>query len=182
MTRTPPRRRGVTLIELMIVLAVLLVVLGSVLPSFRGAIERRAMEAAMAQWQADLQHARSLATALNRSVRVAFVHDAAQGSCYVVHTGPAAGCRCRPEGGEPAAVCTDAAQAHRVARFAAEAGLQLRANVRTMTIDEDLGTVTPTGTLRWQTASGAALNQVINLHGRVRICAPEAPQPGHKRC
>jgi type IV fimbrial biogenesis protein FimT len=177
-----PAHRGVTLVELLIVLAVLLVVLGSVLPSYRGAIERREMEAAAAQWQMDLVHAKTLATALNRSVRIAFANDPVRGSCYVVHTGPVGGCTCAPKRDAAPAACADGAVPHRVAQFGPEAAVQLRVNVRSMTIDEDLGTVSPTGTLRWQTASTGGLNQVVNLHGRVRVCSPEGLVPGYRRC
>jgi type IV fimbrial biogenesis protein FimT len=179
--RTAPRR-GVTLIELLIVAAVLLVVLGSLLPSFRGVFERREMEAAAAQWQMDLVHAKTLASSMNRSVRVGFFDDAVRGSCYVVYAGPLGGCGCAPERGAVQPTCANGAQAHRVAQFGNGAAVRLQANVRTMTIDEDLNTVTPTGTLRWQTAGSGGLNQVVNLHGRVRICSPEGRVPGYRRC
>jgi type IV fimbrial biogenesis protein FimT len=174
--------RGLTLIEMLATLAVLLVVLGSALPSFRGAFERRELEAATAQLTVDIRLARSLAASLSQDVRVSFLHDEARGSCYVIHTGGAGHCSCSPLPGEAATQCRDGAVAHRVAQFGAESRLRLQANVRSMLIDDDLGTVTPTGTLRWQTATSGGLNQVVNLHGRVRICSPQGQVPGYRVC
>jgi type IV fimbrial biogenesis protein FimT len=119
---------------------------------------------------------------MNRSVRVGFFSDAVRGSCYVVYAGPVGGCGCAPERGAVQPRCIDGAQAHRIAQFGTEATVRLQANVRTMTIDDDLNTVTPTGTLRWQTAGSGGLNQVVNLHGRVRTCSPDGRVPGYRRC
>jgi len=176
------RQRGLTLVEMLAALAVLLVILGSAVPSFRAAFERRELEAATAQLSVDLRLARSLATSLGRDVRVSFAHDPASGSCYVIHTGGAGQCRCSPNAGEAATACRDGAVAHRVAQFGSDSRVRLIANVRSMLIDDDLGTVTPTGTLRWQTAGSGGLNQVVNLHGRVRVCSPQGQVPGYRAC
>ena len=105
MKRSPlPRRRpaGFSLTESMAALAVSLVALGSAVPGFETARERRQLEGVAAQLETDLQLARSEAVALNRTVRIAFDADAA-GACYIVHTGGAQQCRCGASGPECAA-------------------------------------------------------------------------------
>ena len=75
---------GLTLIESLMALAVVGVLLGSILPAFGTALERRHLEGAAAQLQTDIQYARSQAVAANAPLRMRFQQHAT-GSCYVVH-------------------------------------------------------------------------------------------------
>lgn len=168
---------GLSLVECAIVTAITAVALGAALPSFQEARLRRQLEGTAAQLETDLQLARAEAVARNEGVRVAVIADAGD-SGYLLHTGPAGACRLDGDG---PAVCTDGAEALRQVRLAAGGPVQLRANSGSMLFDPLKGTVTPTGTLKLQSAAGS-VHLVVNVMGRVRGCTPDAAIPGWPRC
>jgi type IV fimbrial biogenesis protein FimT len=84
--QTASRTTGFTLIELMVVLAVIGVVLALAAPSFTGFLARKRVEGVAAELMTDLQLARSEAVARNAAVRLTFGTG-----CYVIHTVQTAG-------------------------------------------------------------------------------------------
>jgi type IV fimbrial biogenesis protein FimT len=173
----PPPARGLTLVETLIVLGIVAVLLGSVLPHFGKAAERRHLEGAAAQLATDIKLTRSLAVAHNRGLRLVFQNTAA-GSCYVVHDGAAGDCQCASAG---PAVCRNGVTAQRSNFFAASGPVQVQANVGSIVFHPVHGTSTPTGTLRLVARSGTAVHQVVNIMGRARACSPHA-LPGYPDC
>ncbi len=171
-------QRGVSLVESLIVLAVIAVLLGTALPGFEQARERRHLEGAAAQLETDIMYTRGLAVAQNQGVRMGFEALAA-GSCYVVHTGPPNACSCNARG---EATCNAGAAAVRTVFFAASGPVALRTNVRSILFDPRLGTSTPTGTLRVVGRNDAAIHQIVNIMGRVRSCSPAGAVPGYPTC
>ena len=174
--RASGRARGLTLIESLICVTTLGVTVSTVLPGFGGALERRRVEGAAAQLGTDLHLARGLAVAQNRTLRFELLRDE-HGSCYLVHSGHAGDCTCSPQG----AVCAAGIEVHRSAHYAADSGVTIAANVRSMVFEPTRGTVSPTGTLRVE-GLRVAVHQVVNIMGRVRSCSPEAVMPGYKAC
>lgn len=174
-----PRRaageRGLTLVELAAVMAVLAVLVGSAMPSWQRFLDRRALEAAAAQLGADLQLMRNEAVARGETLRLTVQSDASA-SCYVVHTGPAGACTClAPE----AVQCRGEARAVRRGRFDAAAdGLRLRGQPAELRVDPRQGMFSPTGTLRLLSREGSSIAHVVNLLGRVRTCASPAGDDG----
>lgn len=77
--------RGFTLIELMVVVAIVGFVLVLVAPSFSRLIQEQRLRSINTQLVTDLQFARAEAAARNRHVRVTFRKDASQ-SCYTIYT------------------------------------------------------------------------------------------------
>lgn len=169
---------GVSLIESMIVLAVVACTLGSVIPGFSEARQRRHLDGTAAQLETDIQYARSQAVASNRSVRITFRQDAA-GSCYIVHTGAVDACSCTADG---AAVCQAGEQSLRSVRLSTTEPVQISANVGSILFDAFKGTSTPTGTLRVTAPDQRAVHLVVNVMGRVRSCSPGGAVPGYRRC
>lgn len=173
-TTTPRRQaatqRGLTLVELAAVLAVIGVLAGAVMPSWQGFLDRRALAGASARLGADLQYLRSAAVARNEPLRIGFQTGAAA-SCYVIHTGPAGACDCLSA---TAVRCTDGAQALRRLHLDAAQGVHLRASTPSLRVDPRQGSFSPTGTLRLQSREGSTVAHVINLLGRVRTCASRA--------
>ena len=177
---TTPKRpvRGLTLVELLAVLAVTAVALGTVLPDFSRLVQRQRLEGAAAQLETELQFARSEAIARGRSVRFSFNADAA-GSCYVIHTGGPQACRC--DGAGTAAQCTGDAQAIRTVSHATQDAVRVSSNAHSFVFDASKGTVTPTATMTFTNESGDALKLVISVMGRVRDCSPSGLR-GHRAC
>ncbi|MBI5719840.1 MAG: GspH/FimT family pseudopilin [Burkholderiales bacterium] len=176
MTRITRRQRGFTMIEGLICVTVLLLAVSATLPGFSTAREHRRVEGAAAQLETDLQLARSLAVAQNRTVRFEIGRDE-HGTCYVVHNGAAGDCTCSAQG----AVCKPGLEAHRSQHYAADTGVTLQANVGSMVFDPLKGTVTPAATLRVEGAR-TSLRQIINIMGRIRTCSPDGAMAGYKTC
>lgn len=176
-TPIQPPRRGLTLTETLIALAISLVALGAAVPSFEGARERRHLEGAAAQFETDFAYARSTAVATNQTLRVRFA-DTAEGSCYVIFAGAPAGCGCTPAG----PVCSGSAAPLRHVFAARSGSVSIRSNASAMTLDPLRGTVTPTATVRFTGTDGRAVHQVVNLMGRVRSCSPDGLLASYTRC
>jgi len=166
-----------TLVEMLMVLAIVAVMLGAAGPHFGKATERRHVEGTAAQLATDIKLTRSLAVAQNRGLRMVF-QATPGGSCYVVHDGAAPDCHCTTAG---PAVCVNGATAQRSVFFAAGGPVQLQANVGAILFHPVHGTSTPTGTLRVVARSGATVHQVVNIMGRTRACSPNG-FPGYPAC
>jgi type IV fimbrial biogenesis protein FimT len=175
-TRPTARRhaRGVSLIESLVVVAVLGTVTTAALPAMRGVVENRRIDDLAVRLAADVQHARSHAVTRHETVRLSVLR-----SCYVVHTGPAADCRC-VEGGE--AVCEGRARALVSRTWQAQDPVRVQAGVSSLAFDPLLGTVTPTATLRIVGPNERAVHHVVNVMGRLRSCSPQAAVPGYRSC
>jgi type IV fimbrial biogenesis protein FimT len=173
-----PSQRGLTLIETLIGLAIVSVTLGLAAPGLDALRQRMELHGAAAQVETDVQFARSEAVARSRTVRMT-LHESTGGSCYIVHTGPAAACSC---GGAAGASCGASGEVLRSSSMPADGRVRIRSAVRSMTFDPVKGTVTPTATLRVESRDGRALHQVVNLLGRVRTCSPGGKLPGEKAC
>lgn len=174
----PRRHRGLTLIELAIVVAVAAVAASVAVPGLRDLVDGRRLIGAAARLAADVQFARSEAVSRNRTLRLSF-QSIPQASCYVVHTGAAAQCRCAAAG---PATCTGGAVEIKTVVLADADRVVVAANVASMVFDPRHGTVTPAGTLRTVDARGRAVHHVVNVMGRVRSCSPGAAVDGFPAC
>lgn len=171
-------QRGITWIETAITLAVLAVVTGQAAPSMARLIDARRLDGAATQFATDVHHARIESVARNQPVRLT-LQQSAQGSCYVVHTGPAAQCTCT--GSVPAVCSGDAREIHTVALPVAS-GITLVANASSVLFDPLHGTSTPSATFRVLGRHGQAVHHVINVMGRLRSCAPAGGVAGYPNC
>ena len=160
------RAAGVTLIESLVVLAVLGVLATQAVTQLPDLIDRRRVEATASEAAALLQTARWSAQSTTRSLRASFRHDAG-GSCMLIHVA-AADCTCgasaRPTCDQPDAIVG-------VLQVPASRGVAIHANVASILYDPLLGTATPAATVRITGVRGLELRQVVNLMGRVRTCS-----------
>jgi type IV fimbrial biogenesis protein FimT len=184
MMSTPqaPRRsqRGLSLIEAMMVLTVVSIAIGSALPSLATLRQRADLAGVAAQVETDVQFAKSQAVSSNRTVQLT-LRESAEGTCYMVHTGPAANCTCSGGANVPAS-CTGDAELLRAVSFVPQGPVQVRSASKSLTFDPFKGTVTPTATLRVEGKDGRAVHQVVNLLGRVRSCSPNGRVVDERSC
>lgn len=183
-TRNAPRQtrqatRGLSLVELMCVLAISAVLMGNALPMFEDFRARHALEASAALLETDLQLARSEAQTHSRTVRLQVQPVPGGTTCYVIHNGPANACRCQGAG---QARCEPGVKLLRLVEQDTRAGIALAALQTPLMFDAGKGTVTPTATLKLVDRKGRAVHQIINIVGRVRSCSPTAGMPGLKPC
>ena len=171
-------RHGFTLVELATVLAVAAVLAGSAVPSLADFTAARRLDGVAAQLATDIQFVRSDAVARNTPVRFS-VHNGADGSCYVLHTGAAASCTCAASG---PAVCSGNAREIKTVQLPAREGLALQSNAASLLFDPLHGTVSPTATLRVIGSQGRAIHHVVNLMGRLRSCSPQGAVAGLPAC
>jgi len=175
--RPKPRQNGFSLIEAMVVVAVTAVVATTAVPSLIAFIDGRRLDAAATALAADVQFVRTEAVARNHPVRISF-HADGRNSCWVVHTGLPADCRC---GDAAPAVCGGGAIEIKTFVLGAADRVSVRANVASIAFDPLHGTSTPTGTIRLVDGGGRAVHHVVNVMGRVRSCTP-AGMPGWRAC
>ncbi|MGA0613000.1 GspH/FimT family pseudopilin [Caldimonas sp. KR1-144] len=86
-------RRGFTMIELLIVVAIIAIVLALAAPSFRDFMAKKRVEGVQSELATDLQYARSEAVARNAKVRITFGTG-----CYVITA--------QPDGSSPSSACS----------------------------------------------------------------------------
>lgn len=167
----PRRRRGLTLVESAVTLALAAVVVGLAVPGFAAIGEHERLRAVASALQTDIAFARSQAAAQSRTLRLEFAGP----RCWLLHDGPA-GCGCGPG----AAACPGRLVL-RQADLGAGHPVELRANVGSILFEPTRGTVTPTTTVRLSLPQGPRLHLVVNLMGRVRRCSPDG-LPGEAAC
>lgn len=172
-------QRGLTLIELMLSVALVALLAVWALPSFDGLLQRRQVLGVSAQLVTDLQYLRSLGLARRAALRLSVqTPSSGPGGCYLVHTGAADACSCSGT----TITCTAGTELLRSFALPTDSRLRLRANVASMRVDPRQGTVSPTGSIEVMAADGSALKHVINLLGRVRLCASAGNWQGVTAC
>lgn len=172
------RQRGISLVEQLVSLCILSLALGAAVPGVKTLIDRRGLEGAAGQLEAELGFARGLAVARNQAVRVSF-ESSGQGMCYVIHSGSAKDCKCADRV-QP--VCSAGVEIIRAMQHDADRRITIKSNSTSFAFDPTLGTVTPTATLELKNQQGEALRLIINIMGRVRSCTPSPNFPGQARC
>jgi type IV fimbrial biogenesis protein FimT len=180
-TRTCPptrahagRRRGFTLVELMIGLAVLAVLATLALPSMGSALQRHRLRAAAEHLAADLTEARFEATRRGQTLHV--LPRSGPDWCWAVAREP--GCSCDGTSSDEAAPC----QLSRSSQ-ADHAGVQLlQAQAVELSPSGAAGAATTVQAALFEGRSGSRLQVLVTALGRTRVCAPADPVPGVPRC
>ncbi len=176
--QTRVRQRGLTLIEAGITLAIVAILAAMAAPGLQSLIANRRVVGAAAQLATDIQFVRSAAVLRNQPLRLS-VRPLDDATCYVIHSGAAAQCTCRPSA---PAECSGGAEQIKTVAWPAATGVALQGTAASLLFDPQLGTVSPTATLRVVGAHERAVHHVVNILGRVRSCTPEGVVPGFRAC
>jgi prepilin-type N-terminal cleavage/methylation domain-containing protein len=192
----PPRRRGagrrllrgLTVIELLVVLVVVGVVVTLVAPSMRGTIARKRVEGVQAELITDLQLARSEGlqrSGSSTSVGVTFGGNA-DITCYLIHTAPTGvACDCtRP----PGAACLPAGAASEIKsmQFARAAGVTMAASSASgnrVVFSPPQGLATPGDlVIDVQDPASGQLRTSVSGLGVLTVCSPDGSMRGVPSC
>lgn len=173
-----PVERGLSTIEALCVASVAASTLGLASGPWASTVQRHRLQAAATMIEAEVQLARSWATANNRTVRLEVQH-VRHGSWVIVHAGDKGACRKAEDGATQCAAGTPLVSA----RFHdTSTGVRLANPGLSLAFSASRGTVTPTSTIRLTGSDGVGLNQVVNLMGRVRTCSLPAAWGSHAAC
>lgn len=173
-------RRGLSLVEVLVTLAVLALAVGAALPSFTAMAENRHLQGAAAQFEADVAYARDLAELRAQTLRLSFLPGPADARCWLVHVGEPESCRCDAATG--AAACDAPAQLLRAHVLGDGVPLRLSSNAASLRVSAPRHTVTPAATLSLTARSGRGVNEIVSVVGRVRGCSPGGAVPGFATC
>lgn len=170
MKRSPshPRRRGLTLIELMIGLAIMAVLMSLAVPSLGQYLQRQRLKATAQGLEADLKEARF--EAARRGSAVGVVFNGGADWCYAITTSP--DCDCRVQ------------QACRLktVRGSDLRGLNLLQSSNTR-FDPASGTTGYSGSAAtWGISSGEQLRVNVSALGRASVCLVNGAMPGLAHC
>lgn len=177
MVRPAPRFRGFTLIELMVVVALISVILVLAIPSFTGMLARKRLEGVALELGTDLQYARSEAVQQNAQVQVIFGSNCY--AIYVVGSTAATDCVTLGTGARqlklvqittgPTLAFTPATGGNLFVEFEPVRGMAANA----------AGTVNMAGDVLVASSAGNwQLQARVNRFGRVKTCSPNASVTG----
>ena len=193
------RRRmshGLTLIEMIVVIAVAGVLLTLAAPSFRDFILMQRLKGVNAQLVTDLQFARSEAAARGQWARLSFRSNEAM-TCYSIYTSDSNATRCNCLNGAGSA-CSGTMQEIRTVQVPKSRGVQVnvlvdRSNEYAFAFDHISGGIVsiptdrasaPVPAFRVQSSIDAdrVLRTEIGRAGRVTVCAPASVSVGAPAC
>jgi type IV fimbrial biogenesis protein FimT len=172
-------QRGITLVELAVVLALIAIIVGIALPSYAAAIERQRLRGVADELEFDTRWARGAAQAAGRPLRLTVQSNAAA-TCYVVHSGDRDDCDCLSGAGTTS--CQGGAQAFKTVYLPSSAPIHLKTNNRSMQFEPRRGVVTPTASIEVVTRHGDSIRKIVAITGRVRSCSPSGSVSGVPAC
>jgi len=180
--------RGLTLIELLTVVAVLGIVLAIAAPSFADLMNRRRVQLVATELSTDLAYARSEAGLRNRRVNLQFQTAGAGMSCYTVLVFDSGlfPCDCTRT---PGSACQGGRYELRTVQIPSVKGVslipsqELVATSSALEFQVPLLTAwPPTSSVRVRGSRGFELEVQINPVGRVRVCSPDGSFSGVAQC
>jgi type IV fimbrial biogenesis protein FimT len=176
-------RRGFTLIELMVVVALVATVMALVGPSVRELLATQRVRGISAELMTDLQYARSEAVRRNRPLLVQFSSDDTM-DCYVIYTEAAIGrCSClRP----PGLACTGGFEEVKTVQLPKSLNIAMAASSaadRIVSFEPLAGDSRPGAfSIDLTSSVRGALRTSVNATGRPAVCSPDGSIKQVPRC
>ena len=168
------RASGFTLVEFIVVIAVLALIATFAAPSFTRMFAKKRVEGVASELVTDLQYARSEALHRNGKVRVTFGPG-----CYVIHTVGGGGTTCSASGSssvDPSEIELKTVQLV----GASTVSLSPNGGLVFLEFDAQRGSVDPAGSIDVISTAGEwKLRAVVNVIGRVNTCSPHASVAGY---
>ena len=170
-----------TLIETMVLVALLAILTGTAVPSFKNMMINRHLEGKASEYVTHMKWARSLAVSSNEAVNL-HIAIGESASCYVVFQGPINDCRCNANGN--GAVCTTAGNDLLVMVLPHFDGVSVSAQTGTATfrINPKQRTISPTLTAIFTADNGKVIHNISNILGRAHSCTPTEASSGFRIC
>lgn len=162
--------RGFTVVELLVVIALVAVLARLVAPSFRSFLAKQRVEGVASELVTDLQYARSESVTRNVPVRVTFIGT----DCYVIHQESLAVTTCTTTA-DPALLKTVQISSGSTASFTSVPAFVAFEPVR--------GTASTSGSVTVSSSVGTRQLQVdLSALGRVHLCSPSGTVAGYSTC
>ena len=191
-----PRRRdtGLTLVELLIVVALVAIVLGLAAPSFNDFIKVQRLRGVNAQLVTDIQFARSESVSRNVPMHMRFLANGTM-SCYMVYTAPNTSTTCDCLAAEGSR-CSAAGTAEvRTVQLPLERGVRISQSnhadhfsfdprtggIKILAVDTEGGPPSEYNVEAWLD-SRRKLRDVIGVAGRLKVCSPAGTTMGQPAC
>jgi prepilin-type N-terminal cleavage/methylation domain-containing protein len=174
MTLRARAQRGITLIELMVVVALMAIVISLVAPSMRELLAAQRVQSINAELVGNLQYARAEAVRRNLPVFLRFSSNSTR-TCYVIYLAAVHGtCNCLYGTGT---ACTGDHEEIRTVVVPRTLSVALAASSSVSTIvnfDKDTGRTTPnTFTVDVASTVRGTLRTTVNATGRPTVCSPD---------
>lgn len=170
MMRERNTTRGFTLVELLVVIALVAIILALAAPSFTGTLARKRLEGVASELATDIQYARSEAAQRNSEVGIVFGTD-----CYVVYVlGNTSATSCASIGGAATALKTVQIADGISLTFVPPVARAYIAfdPVRGMAVDAT-GAIDLSGYVNLSHSAGTwQIRAMLTKAGRVKLCSP----------
>ncbi|MDM4765108.1 prepilin-type N-terminal cleavage/methylation domain-containing protein [Pelomonas sp. SE-A7] len=179
-----PQPRGITLVEMLVVLAVLGILMAVAAPSIADMIARRRVQMVAAELTTNLAYARSEAGARPMPMLISF-GSGSTGSCYTLFIKGNRGgnCNCALGVGNACSARGSNNVEFKTVVIPNSTGTSISANVVAAQFNSPQMTVTPADvSITVTNHRVGALRLDLGLMGRVASCSPDGSIPGVIRC
>jgi len=180
---------GFTLIEMMVVLAVLAIIVTAAVPGMGSFLDSNKLRGATGDFYADMQYARSESIKRNINVSVSITSDGGTSWCYGIST--SAGCDCTITDSTDASACVLPQSGENILKVGVSSeftGIRLTSpsgsNQTVATFDPVRGIATTTGSVVFESHNNLETHVEVSALGKVNACTPSGGKSvtGYSTC